>query len=123
MRNKTQRECELVVEAQRNLLASLAQEEDSNWFKMQECLYEIVKAETQLGLARWADAYPENHSGRTRKDAVDAHLGMLIRGGLNDTWSGRGNDLRRVKLEAEMQWIASELADFESEERKENDED
>ena len=66
-------------------------------------------AETEVAAAQWATVKMLVDGGRTPVDAlrlvVEETTRQIVDQGADDNWSGRRNDLRRVRFDALRRWV------------------
>lgn len=67
----------------------------------------LVESRMQYAVSQGAPA-DEDSLKALRAKAVEVITRQVITAGPDDTWSGRGNDLRRVVFAAKLEWIDNE---------------
>lgn len=67
----------------------------------------LVESRMQYAVSQGAPADEDNLKA-LRAKAVEVITRQVITAGPDDTWSGRGNDLKRVVFAAKLEWIDNE---------------
>lgn len=72
--------------------------------RLAEMLNAVVRAEVAVmvdeRLAAMAERRPESDDASLLTTVAESFTEMVLMNGADDTWSGRGNDLRRVRFDA-----------------------
>ena len=99
---------------QRDDLAKAAGTESPE--RLQDLVYFLQDAEVELSYETTAQRMFELHPERyetiyeARKTLARRQVSNLLSQGAQDTWSGRGNDLRRTKFDSQRNWVTTVLA-------------
>lgn len=80
--------------------------------KLTDATHGVLAAEAELAIE--ASVAVATESGLepdvARRVVADGTLNALLSSGADDTWSGRGNDARRVVFDARREWVRREMA-------------
>lgn len=101
------------VEYARQALAEAAATADPE--RLDQLVKEVARAEAvqicndtlTFGIENYAD---EMTPDEARKKVLRKITSDIIQRGPDDTWSGRGNDLRRAVFDAKIDWLRDRLA-------------